>query len=71
MSSYIAALTWPITIDGADAALVVIDMQYASGSRDDGLGTHLAREGTLGEAQYRFDRIEKLLIPNTQKLLAT
>lgn len=71
MSSYIAALTWPIIIDAADTALVVIDMQYASGSRNDGLGAHLARQGTLGEARYRFDRIEKVLIPNTQKLLAT
>jgi len=70
MSRYIKALTWPIAIDAADTALVVIDMQYASGSRRHGLGAHLAREGTLEEAQYRFDRIEKVLIPNTQQLLA-
>lgn len=70
MSSYIKALTWPIAIDAADTALVVIDMQYASGSRHHGLGAHLAREGTLEEARYRFDRIEKVLIPNTQQLLS-
>lgn len=70
MSSYIKALTWPIAIDATDTALVVIDMQYASGSRGHGLGAHLAREGTLEEARYRFDRIEQVLIPNTQRLLA-
>ena len=70
MSSYLEALTWPVAIDPADTALVVIDMQYASGSRQHGLGAHLARQGTLADAEYRFHRIESLIIPNTQKLLA-
>ena len=70
MSSYLEALTWPVAIDPADTALVVIDMQYASGSRQHGLGAHLARQGKLGEAAYRFDRIDNVVIPNTQRLLA-
>jgi len=70
MSSYLEALTWPVAIDPADTALVVIDMQYASGSREHGLGAHLARQGRLGEAAYRFDRIDSVVIPNTQRLLA-
>jgi nicotinamidase-related amidase len=70
MSGYIEAFTWPVAIDPADTALVVVDMQYASGSREHGLGAHLARQGKLGDAAYRFDRIDNVVIPNTQRLLA-
>ena len=70
MSDYINQFTHPVSIDASNTALVVIDMQYASGSRHHGLGAHLAREGTLHTAEYRFSRIEKLVIPNTQRLLA-
>ena len=70
MSGYLEALTWPVAIDPADTALVVIDMQYASGSREHGLGAHLARQGKLGDAAYRFDRIDNVVVPNTQRLLA-
>ena len=50
-------------------ALVVIDMQYASASRDAGLGRWLADEGRAEEGDYRFDRIESMLIPNIASLL--
>jgi nicotinamidase-related amidase len=70
MSSYINQFTNPIAIDPNDTALVVIDMQYASGSRHHGLGAFLAGQGKLSDAEYRFNRIETLIIPNTQKLLA-
>jgi biuret amidohydrolase len=70
MAGYIESFTWPVVIDRADTALVVVDMQYASGSREHGLGAHLARQGQLGEAAYRFDRIDQLVVPNTQRLLA-
>lgn len=69
-ADYINAFTRPVSIDAGDTALVVVDMQYASGSRDHGLGAHLARQGTLADAEYRFQRIESLIIPNTQRLLA-
>lgn len=70
MSDYINQFTRPVRVDARDTALVVIDMQYASGSRHHGLGAHLARQGTLHTAEYRFARIEQLIIPNTQRLLA-
>ena len=69
-ADYINAFTRPISISARDTALVVVDMQYASGSRHHGLGAHLARQGTLADAEYRFHRIESLIVPNTQKLLA-
>jgi len=69
-ADYINAFTRPIDIRARDTALVIIDMQYASGSRDHGLGAHLARMGKLGDAEYRFNRIETQIIPNTKRLLA-
>jgi len=69
MANYIDQFTRPIAVRPQDTALVVVDMQYASGSRRRGLGAHLAREGTLADAEYRFSRIENLLIPNIRRLL--
>src|SRR5437764_304282 len=70
LGCFFDAFTRPISISPRDTALVVVDMQYASGSRHHGLGAHLARQGTLADAEYRFQRIESLIIPNTQRLLA-
>ena len=69
-TDYINAFTRPINIRASDTALVVVDMQYASGSRDHGLGAYLAQQGKLQDAEYRFNRIETLIVPNTQRLLA-
>jgi nicotinamidase-related amidase len=69
MANYIDQFTRPIEIKSSETALVVVDMQYASGSRDHGLGRYLAERGALGEADYRFSRIENLIVPNTRRLL--
>lgn len=50
-------------------ALIVVDMQYASASRTEGMGKKLASEGNEGLAGWRFDRIEDLVIPNILRLL--
>jgi len=47
-----------------------VDVQYASGSREHGLGRLLAAQGRLDDADYRFDRIQRLVIPNSQRLAA-
>lgn len=70
MSSYVEGFTAPVTMSARTTALVVVDMQYASGSREHGLGALLASQGTLDSAAYRFDRIDALLIPNIGKMLA-
>jgi nicotinamidase-related amidase len=44
-------------------------MQNATGNRHMGLGELLAEQGNSASAEYRFDRIEQLLIPNIQKLI--
>jgi len=70
MANYIDQFTHPVPVDPRQTALVVVDMQYASGSRNHGLGAFLQREGKLADAEYRFSRIENLIVPNIQKLLA-
>ena len=70
-SDYITDFNVPFEIDPAKAALVVIDMQYATGSRKAGLGKKLAAEGKLEAlAGERFARIENVVVPNLRRMLA-
>jgi biuret amidohydrolase len=66
--NYIDSFTREVAIKVPSTALLIVDMQNASGSRNFGLGKMLAEQGRLDEAAYRFDRIEKLIIPNIQRL---
>ncbi|MBI4333333.1 MAG: cysteine hydrolase [Chloroflexi bacterium] len=52
-------------------ALVVVDMQYASASRADGMGKAAAglSPAEAGALAYRFDRLERVVVPAIQKLL--
>jgi nicotinamidase-related amidase len=47
----------------ATSALVIVDMQYASGHRKGALGRRMHNERS-NLTDYRFDRIEQLVIPN-------
>ena len=67
--TFIDAFTQPIEINPSSTALIVVDMQNATGNRAMGLGKLLAESGKAEQASYRFDRIEQLLVPNIQKLL--
>jgi nicotinamidase-related amidase len=60
----------PFALQPARIALVVVDMQYASGSRRHGLGRVLAERGQAELGAYRFDRIENVVVPTIQRLLA-
>ena len=68
--TYIDEYTRPVDLNPRTTALLIIDMQYASGSRHHGLGKLLAAQNKLHEAEYRFARIDNLIIPNTKKLIA-
>lgn len=48
-------------------ALVMIDLQYATGSRQGALGRKLRAEGS-STGDYRFARIEQSVVPNTLRL---
>lgn len=49
-------------VDAAGAALVIIDMQYATGSRQGALGRTLKAQGS-SVGDYRFARIESTVLP--------
>jgi nicotinamidase-related amidase len=64
---YIRAFMTERPLDLSRSALVIIDMQYATGSRQGALARKLQAEGsTVGE--YRFRRIEQSVLPNALRL---
>jgi nicotinamidase-related amidase len=66
-ADYIRAYMPERTVDPSKSALVIVDMQYATGSRQGALAGKLQAEGsTVGD--YRFARIERLVLPNTLRL---
>jgi len=67
---YIDGYTRQFRLAPGDTALVIVDLQYASGSREHGLGRLLAQAGTLQDAEYRFARIDRLVVPNSLLLAA-
>jgi nicotinamidase-related amidase len=66
-SDYIRAYMADRPVDPRRAALVILDMQHATGSRDGALGRKLAAEGSRA-ADYRFDRIERFVVPHAVRL---
>ncbi len=55
-------------VDFSGAVLIVVDMQYATGHRDGALGRRMAEQRS-NVADYRFERIENLVVPNIRRLL--
>jgi nicotinamidase-related amidase len=66
---YVSVYTTPIALNPATTCLVVVDLMYATGHPDFGLGALLARQGRFDEAAYRFKRIAEQVLPNTLRLL--
>jgi len=66
---YVSVYTPRRDIDPATACLVVVDVMYATGHPDTGLGAFLASQGRLHEAEYRYRRIAEQVVPNTRRLL--
>jgi biuret amidohydrolase len=66
---YVAVYTPHTEIDPAKACLVVVDIMYATGHPETGLGRFLASQGRLHEAEYRYARIAEKVVPNTKRLL--
>lgn len=57
-----------VTLNPATSALLIVDMQNATGNRHMGLGKLLEEEGRADSARYRFDRIEQVVTPNIARL---
>ena len=68
-NDYVAIFTPETELDPAKVCLVIVDMQYATGTRTTGLGKRLAAQGKLQDAEYRYSRIEQYVVPNTKRLL--
>ena len=68
--SFIDKFSQQFSLEPSRTALLIIDMQNATGNRKMGLGKWLAEQGNIESAEYRFDRIENLLIPNIRRLIA-
>ena len=69
--TFVDSFSQKVSVDAKNTALLVIDMQNATGNRNMGLGKILAEQGTFDDAAYRFDRIDQVLIPNISKLADT
>lgn len=69
-TDYAALFNPGFRLEAARAALVVVDMQHASASREHGLGRLLAGRGQAALGAYRFDRIERVVVPTIRRLLA-
>ena len=54
--------------DYASAALLVIDLQYLTASRDHGMFKKLADRGMGDSAEYAISRIEDVVLPNVTRL---
>ncbi len=66
-ADYIRAYMPERPVRASRAALVLIDMQYATGARQGALARKLAADGsTVGD--YRFNRIEQSVLPNSLRL---
>ena len=63
-------MPYTFEIEPSRAALLIVDMQYATGSRTEGLGVLLANAGQLEERKHYFDRIEQIVLPRQQELIA-
>ncbi len=69
VGDYVQEFTTDRPVEPGRAALVIIDMQYATGHPTGALARKMAAEGST-ITEWRFDRIEKMVIPNTQRLIA-
>jgi nicotinamidase-related amidase len=68
-SDYTDLFNTGFSLDPRRTGLLVIDMQCATACRQTGLGKLLKESGQEELGSYRFDRIEKWVIPNISTLL--
>ena len=66
---YVAIYTPKTELVPERTCLVVVDIQYATGNPETGLGALLNQQGRLHEADYRYARIAEKVVPNTLRLL--
>lgn len=65
---YVQAFVTERPVEPTRTALIVVDMQYATGHRDGILAQKMKAEGKT-TTDWRFQRIHDLVIPNTRRLI--
>jgi nicotinamidase-related amidase len=65
---YVIRVPEPEAMDYASAALIVIDLQYLTASREHGSFKRLAEQGIGDAAEYAITRIEGVVVPNVARL---
>lgn len=66
---YVAIYTPKTELVPERTCLVVVDIQYATGTPTTGLGALLESQGKLDTADYRWTRIAEMVMPNSKRLL--
>ena len=66
--TFIDSFSREVTLAPETTALIVVDMQNATGNRDMGLGAMLKEKDGGASSSYRFNRIEEVLVPNISRL---
>ncbi|MEM7282723.1 MAG: isochorismatase family cysteine hydrolase [Pseudomonadota bacterium] len=69
--TFIDSFSREVTLVPETTALVIVDMQNATGNRSMGLGKMLAKRDGGAASNYRFTRIEQMLVPNISRLADT
>ena len=59
----------PSTVEPSSTAVVIVDMQYSTACRTTGAGKAAKEAGKADAVEYRYSRIENVVVPNIQKLL--
>jgi nicotinamidase-related amidase len=54
-----------------NTAIVVIDVQYFDASKEAGLGLRARELGDMEFLEWYFDRVQNVMVPNIQRILAT
>jgi biuret amidohydrolase len=68
-NDYLGALQHKATPPAQETALLLVDLQNATVSRDHGTGRYLREHGLKEERNARYARIEKVVLPNTGRLI--
>ena len=66
--TFVDEFSQTVELSPSTTALLIVDMQNATGNRNMGLGKLLKESESAASSSYRFDRIENLLIPNIKRL---
>lgn len=66
--TFVDSFSRKVSLVAKSTALVIVDMQNATGNRNMGLGAMLAAKDGGKSSDYRFTRIEQIVVPTIKRL---